>query len=212
MVGFYYEGVFVKKATLPQQSSSPNFIGSWIINPLSICDELIDYFESNKGRQKKGVTGAGEDLDIKNSVDIAMYPEQIMKSGNEAFQKYFDNLFSCYQDYVQEWPFLMNFGGDLQIGEFNIQRYRSGQHFQRVHTERDGLPSAHRLFAWMTYLNDVDNEEGGSTVFSHYNLEIQPKKGLTLIWPAEWTHAHKGSLLRANSKYIITGWMHFPHG
>ena len=96
--------------------------------------------------------------------------------------------------------------------EFNIQRYRSGQHFQRIHTERDGLASAHRLFAWMTYLNDVDNEEGGSTVFSHHNLEIQPKKGLTLIWPAEWTHAHKGSLLRANSKYIITGWMHFPHG
>ena len=59
----------------------------------------------------------------------------------------------------------------------------------------------------MTYLNDVGSDDGGTTV-THYNLEIQPKRGLTLIWPAEWTHAHKGSVLRKNSKYIMTGWMH----
>ena len=69
----------------------------------------------------------------------------------------------------------------------------------------------HRIFAWMTYLNDVDVKDGGATLSSHYDLEIQPRKGLTLIWPAEWTHAHKGSLLKANSKYMVTGWMHFPH-
>ena len=57
----------------------------------------------------------------------------------------------------------------------------------------------------MTYLNDVDG--GGTTFFSHYDLEIKPKKGLTLIWPAEWTHAHKGNVLHSGSKYIITGWM-----
>ena len=51
---------------------------------------------------------------------------------------------------------------------------------------------------------------GGSTFFTHYDLKVQPKKGLTLIWPSEWTHAHRGDLLKANSKYIITGWMHFP--
>ena len=44
----------------------------------------------------------------------------------------------------------------------------------------------------MTYLNDVADEDGGSTVFTHYGLEVQPQKGHTLIWPAEWTHAHKG--------------------
>ena len=61
----------------------------------------------------------------------------------------------------------------------------------------------------MTYLNDVSSEDGGSTIFTHYGLEFQPRKGQTLIWPAEWTHAHKGSVLTNNSKYIITGWMHF---
>lgn len=50
----------------------------------------------------------------------------------------------------------------------------------------------------MTYLNDV--KEGGSTYFSHYDLEIEPRKGLTLIWPAEWTHAHRGNILKAGKK------------
>ena len=110
-----------------------------------------------------------------------------------------------------KWPFLATIAPNLQIGTFNIQRYQSGQHFNKVHSERGSIENIHRLFAWMTYLNDVKIKDGGSTYFSHYDLDVQPKKGLTLIWPAEWTHAHKGSLLKADSKYIITGWMHFPN-
>ena len=56
----------MEKVTLPKQNSNPNFIGSWMINSLSICDELINYFEANKNKQKKGVTSEGEQLDIKN--------------------------------------------------------------------------------------------------------------------------------------------------
>ena len=200
----------MKRITLSNQKLNPNFIGSWEINPLSICDELITYFESNGNKQRIGVVGAGENLDAKNSIDITMEPREIKLPGNEVFEEYFSNLFACYQDYVTQWPFLTQFADDLQIGEFNLQRYQSGQHFQSTHTERSNLSTLHRIFAWMTYLNDVDKERGGSTYFSHYDLEVQPKKGLTLIWPAEWTHAHKGNLLDADSKYIITGWMHFP--
>jgi prolyl 4-hydroxylase len=207
----YYEWFSVEKVILSKQNSNPNFIGSWIINPLSICDELIAYFESNKNKQKKGATVSGENTDIKNSVDINMSPKEIKLPGNEVFEEYFNNLFSCYKDYTTQWPFLMGFAENLEIADFNLQRYQTGQHFQSLHTERSSLGTLHRIFAWMTYLNDVDREEGGSTFFSHYDLEIQPKKGLTLIWPAEWTHAHKGSLLHADSKYIITGWMHFPN-
>jgi hypothetical protein len=161
--------------------------------------------------QKKGVTTAGENTDFKNSLDITISPKETELPGNEVFKEYFNNLFSCYQDYNTQWPFLTTFAKDLQIGQFVLLKYQKGQHFQKLHSERSSLNSLHRVFAWMTYLNDVDLEEGGSTFFSHYDLKIQPKKGLTLIWPAEWTHAHKGGLLHAGSKYIITGWMHFPN-
>ena len=146
-----------------------------------------------------------------NQNDIKITPKDIKLPGNEIFEKYFHNLFYCYQDYVTEWPFLATFAENLQISSFNLQRYQRGQHFENLHTERSSIATLHRVFAWMTYLNDVDQEDGGSTLFSHYDLAIQPRKGLTLIWPAEWTHAHKGNVLKANNKYIITGWMTFPN-
>ena len=195
--------------SLPIQSTklNPNFVGSWIIeNPL-LCEKLVEYFEGNLYKQKQGMVGSGVNLDKKNSVDITIKPKEIKLPGNEVINAYFETLFDCYKQYVSQWPFLEPIAQKLEIGSFNIQRYRTGQHFKEIHTERFSLASLHRVFAFMTYLNDV--EEGGSTYFSHYDLEIQPKKGLTLIWPAEWTHAHKGNELRAGSKYIITGWMNF---
>ena len=52
-------------------------------------------------------------------------------------------------------------------------------------------------------------EEGGETLFQHYGLSVKPKKGKTIIWPAEWTHAHSGGLVKQGCKYIVTGWIQF---
>ena len=197
----------MKRFAIPKSSNNPNFIGSWMIEPLSLSDELTNYFESNISKQRKGVTGQGFDNESKDSVDITIKPKEINLSGNEIFKEYFKKLFECHKDYVSQWQFLNDISKNYEIGTFNLQRYNAGQHFKRIHSERTSLENLHRLFAFMTYLNDV--EQGGSTYFSHYDLEIQPKKGLTLIWPAEWTHAHKGNILKSGSKYIITGWINF---
>ena len=36
---------------------------------------------------------------------------------------------------------------------------------------------------------------------------IKAKKGDTVIWPAEWTHAHKSQVSKEHEKYIATGWL-----
>ena len=69
-------------------------------------------------------------------------------------------------------------------------------------------PGGQRMVTVLAYLNDV--EDGGETYFDHFNLKIKPTIGKTLIWPAEWTHAHRGELLKKGQKFIITGWMQFP--
>ena len=56
----------------------------------------------------------------------------------------------------------------------------------------------------MTYLNDVKN--GGETEFYWQKIKIKPKKGLTLIWPTEFTHLHRGIPTPIEEKYIVTGW------
>ena len=197
----------MKKAELNFQKQSPNFIGSWFMEPTSLCDELIEHFESNFSRHSSGKTGSGSNLEIKDSTDMVIKPKELTLPENEYFLRYFDELNLCNKQYIEQWPFLNCISSNLEIGRFNLQRYLPGQHFKKIHTERSSLETLHRVFAFMTYLNDVD--DGGSTYFSHYDLEVKPQKGLTMIWPAEWTHAHRGNILKSGVKYIITGWINF---
>ena len=53
-------------------------------------------------------------------------------------------------------------------------------------------------------MNDV--EEGGELEFLHQNLRFKPRKGDFLIWPAHFTHMHRGNPPISNTKYIATGW------
>ena len=197
----------MNRSELGESKLTPNFIGSWTIDH-SLCDEIIAYYEKNKQKQSQGVTSEGMNRAIKDRRDMTLKPQELNLPGNEIYKVYFQSLFECYKDYNLQWPFLSSIVSHLEIGTFNIGKYTKGQHFQKIHTERASLGSLHRLLAFMTYLNDV--EDGGSTYFSHYDLDIKPKKGLTIIWPAEWTHAHKGNVVNSGSKYIITGWLTFP--
>ena len=174
----------------------------------SICSDIVEFFDGHPALQRPGETAGGTSTDVKKSTDIVIHPADLAKPGNEAFGPYIDALFACYTDYLAQWPLIETFLPRTDIGSFNLQRYGPGGHFQRVHTERASLSGLHRVFAWMTYLNDV--EDGGATHFPHYDLTVQPEAGKTLIWPAEWNHAHAGQVLNSGVKYIITGWMHFP--
>lgn len=58
----------------------------------------------------------------------------------------------------------------------------------------------------MTYLNDVVD---GGTHFKYFNHTEKATKGKTIIWPADWTHTHRGQISNTQEKIIATGW--FSH-
>ncbi len=188
--------------------NSPHFIGSWIIQPPSLCDSLIKFFDDHPEHQAQGKTAGGLNLESKKSTDLTIRPRELDQDDHEPVRDYLDALFACHKDYIAQWPFLEGVLPKAELGSFNIQRYEPGGHFLKVHSERTTLATSHRVLAWMTYLNDV--EDGGSTHFVHQQLDVQPQTGKTLIWPVEWTHAHQANVLNSGVKYIITGWMHFP--
>jgi hypothetical protein len=66
--------------------------------------------------------------------------------------------------------------------------------------------SCDRVLVFMTYLNDV---EDGGTIFKYQNITMPAKKGLTVIWPAHFSHVHKGQITNKGEKYIVTGWYNF---
>ena len=186
-----------------------NFIGAWNLENNNLCNEIIDFFEKNKNLQKKGGTSdASNNKKVKSTTDITIRPIDLKDKNFDVFNKYMKELHNCYVDYQKQWPFLKSMLNDIQIPPFNIQKYNPGDHFSTVHSERTSLNTLHRLFAFMTYLNDV--EDGGKTNFDYYGIKVKPEIGKTLIWPAEWTHAHTGEVLKSGTKYIVTGWLHFP--
>lgn len=189
--------------------TSPHFIGAWQLVDTGICDALIDFFEAHQEKQRAGVTTSGLDPALKNSLDLSISPTDINNPAYKSIKQYIGCLYDCYTDYAKQWPFLEKTFPTVDIGRFNLQKYNPGGHFAHIHSERTDIASLHRLFAFMTYLND--DFKDGCTHFVHQQLRIQPEKGKTLIWPAEWTHAHAGEVVTSGSKYIATGWLLLPH-
>lgn len=198
----------MKRIDLKPAAASPNFIGSWGIEPLSLCDDLVSFFETHQANQTKGQTASGLNTESKNSIDLAIRPRDLEQADHEPVKNYIEALFECYKDYLEQWPFLGGILSNVEIGSFNLQKYEPGGHFMKLHSERTTIDTSHRVLAWMTYLNDV--ADGGATHFEHQGLDVKPERGKTLIWPGEWTHAHRGNVVNSGVKYIITGWMHFP--
>ena len=106
-------------------------------------------------------------------------------------------------------------GARLRYGAFsltsrtNVQLYPPGGGYKTFHTERTGKgePEGSRHLVFMTYLNDV--ADAGGTEFHHQDVIVQPRKGLTLIWPADWTFTHRGVPSPSQEKIITTGWFNF---
>jgi len=184
-----------------------SFIGGGIMEP-EICDGLIefwhdcDYLEKTPGHSG-GANGGkgGVDKTIKDSIDMTI-PRY---HKDPRILNFIDGLGEITREYVNYWPMLRTIHWDL-MEDFNMQWYPPGGGFHMMHCERN---SAHpecvrRVMAWMTYLNDI--EEGGETFFDVQNCKVKPKKGLTLIWPADWTHFHKGIAAPNEEKIIVTGW------
>ena len=189
-------------------SQQTHFIGCWNLENNKLCNEITQFFENNKELQIQGITSYGKDLKAKKTTDIPVNPHDLKNPKFEVLKQYMDELYKCFIDYQNQWPFLKSVIKVVDVPGFNIQKYSRGDHFAQLHSERTTLDTLHRLFAWMTYLNDVD--DGGQTNFSHYGIKIKPETGKTLIWPAEWTHAHTGEVLKSGIKYIVTGWLHLP--
>jgi hypothetical protein len=189
--------------------NTSNFISSWKTDNLDLMDEIINLFESEKENHRLGMYGFNKaNKEYKNTTDISISPNDIKLPKYSFLSEYINDLDKFLMDYRKQWEFFGKNIPELYSGSFNIQKYDVGGHVKRWHTERDGVYNSHRILAWITYLNDVEKE--GETEFLYYNLKIKPEKGKTVIWPAEWTHAHRGNPT-PSIKYAITGWFHFPH-
>jgi len=122
--------------------------------------------------------------------------------------KVFSDTFfeKIYPLYAQKFS-MLNDCCSHHIFSLKLQKSLPGQGYHIWHCENDGTRNNNRLLAVMLYLNNV--EEGGETEFLYQKVRIKPKKNRVVVWPAYFTHTHRGNQPLSGEKYILTGWVEF---
>lgn len=184
-----------------------NFISGWYINNDSLCDNLINYFETNPNKFKGKVEGkVGSKGEVKksekDSTDLGIIDFQV-----PVIKEYLTHLYFVIKEYQKQYIYSNIGQSSWSLKPFNIQRYLPNEGFHAWHTERNNVGNSLRHLTFMTYLNNVN--EGGETEFFYQKLKIKPEKGLTLIWGTDWTFTHRGVPSKTETKYITTGHYHY---
>ena len=179
-------------------------VGAYI--DLKLCDKIIEYHKAFRHRSYQGTVGSVlnsfVDKNTKESLDLHI------NKNISLFSEYNKELGKVMDLYEKKYKFVKNLEKINNIQEnTNIQYYKPKCGFKKWHAERQGINSSKREFVFMTYLNDVPN--GGTDFYYYPELNLQAKKGLTIIWPSDWTHTHRGVISKTHEKYIVTGWFSF---
>jgi hypothetical protein len=173
------------------------------VDDISICDRLIEFYK-NSDEKKLGIIGDGFKPEIKDSTDVSL------KVNNDLGQEYLTQLQIIVKKYINKFPFVDSYGPWTVLEGLSIQHYAPpDQAFKAWHTERAGgsFTDIIRHLVFMTYLNDV--HDGGETEWYHQEVKLSPRKGLTAIWPVDWTYTHRGVPSKTEHKYIVTGWFSY---
>ena len=165
------------------------------------CKLIIDFM--NNHELTPGVVGFEQKIDpeMKESLDFYMNLNQ----ETEVDCIIIDSLHEKKNEYIKKHPFLDN---ELSLWNvkagYNLQKYLPGKGFYKNHCENVGGESVVRVLAWMYYLNTI--KDGGGTYFTDYDYTTNAVEGRCVIWPAFFTHTHRGIVSKTETKYIATGW------
>lgn len=186
---------------IPHEINSSNlFIGGWYLKDSSICDNLIKFYKESPDKHE-GMTSTKTDKTIKDSTDVT--------AQGKIAQEYTEHLQLVVNEYIKQYPYCNYYAAWNMTSPSVIQHYAPGQGYHAWHCERGTIkePNGSRHLVFTTYLNDVTDD--GETEFVHQQLKIKPEKGLTVIFPADWTFTHRGITSATQEKYIVTGWFNF---
>ena len=76
--------------------------------------------------------------------------------------------------------------------------------FHQWHYENPDILTCTRQLVVQLYLNTI--KEGGETEFLYLNKRVKAKVGRMIIFPAGYTHTHRGNPPIGQEKYIATTW------
>ena len=186
-----------------------DFIGVWDnFMPENVCNKYIEWYDSLKDQadiiqpQIDETLGDGR-FQFENG-NLGRYDKQILINHNshDLQRCTIQYLRACTDHYIFTFRQLQS--QPMMSSIIKFQHTPEGGGYHTWHYEAMGLSHSPRVLTWMIYLNE--GFEGGETEFLDQKRRVKPTTGTVMIWPAGYTHTHKGNLVLSGDKYILTGW------
>jgi len=178
--------------------------------PIQLCNQFSENWEEAKKNQtiidctKENVTGLQDPQHSLSKKDETAYIGPLFSSmyPRPPVMQYFEHLKQCCLLYMKNYSIMFN--GQIYNDIFKIHKVRKSEGYHSWHYERMDAAGLDRFLVYMTYLEAP--EKGGETEFLHQSMRVTPVVGRTLIWPAGFTHMHRGNPPLEGEKMYVTGW------
>lgn len=190
-----------------------DFIGFYEnVFPQGFCQHVISEFDKVFEKGLCGTRKINEKVKrhIKNDsfyfLDMTPHDGSFSQFHEHSVKHVLQNgLQRCFDAYTNQYDILQDLM--LRSTTIKIQKTNPGEGYHVWHCEQNNQSMANRCLAWAIYLNDID--EAGETEFLYQKLRVPPKENTCIIWPAAYTHTHRGNVVHGEkSKYIVTGWFY----
>lgn len=192
-----------------------DFIGYYRnLYPTGYCQHLIEEFdrlqEGGAGSNRQQSENAKRHFKDDHQIMINLKNHSLKPFNNkDSCDLFFDGLQACYDDYSDKYSILRD-NGHLRATCMKMQKTPPGGGYHIWHGEQGPKDQASRVLVYMVYLNSFEDNEGGETEFLYQRTRVKPEENLMLLWPASYTHAHRGNpVLAEKYKYIVTGWFYY---
>jgi len=184
------------------------------VYPDGYCKHLISEFDrlesggvgANRQKGENALKHAKDDYQI--GVHIKHHSLINFENANTA-DLFFEGLQNCYDVYTEKYSVLKE-AGNLRATHMKMQRTSPGGGYHIWHCEQNGGVTSSRALTYMLYLNTLAPEDGAETEFLYQKKRFNPVENTMVLWPAAYTHAHRGNpVLGETCKYIVTGWFYY---
>lgn len=184
------------------------------VYPEGYCSHLIAEFnrleEGGVGSNRQKSENAHRHVKNDYQIGIELRNHNLLDfHGQNSCDLFFDGLQKCYDDYTEKYSVLRD-NGRIRATVMKLQRTSPGGGYHVWHGEQGPGAHANRVVTYMLYLNTIDSQDGAETEFLYQKKRVNPTENMMVIWPAAYTHAHRGNpVLGDTHKYIVTGWFYY---
>lgn len=167
------------------------------------CNRMIEKFENIAKKNASGVfDGQLQFGSATGRKDKSIFFDSEEPDLAEETNRILDQ---CLDKYMDEYSGLRQENFISQVVKVQKTEPKGGYHVW--HSEQGGsnFHNASRCLVWTIYLNDIKKGQG-ETEFLHQGFRLHPEAGMVCLFPASWTHIHRGNFTTTDTKYIATGW------